>query len=88
MSEHLFKFLLSELKTVRLHYKHPGCGAVIEVTADRLAKVFQEGDCPVCKLPLVPAVKGAGNDFGRLADVLRAFGASQDVDVEFVLPPR
>jgi hypothetical protein len=50
MSETLFKFLLSEVKLVRVTCRHKmddgsECGGVVEVPIEKLAKVIK---CPVC----------------------------------------
>lgn len=96
MSEKLLRtFRLSDITTVRLICKHPGCGAVTEVTLDRLEKCFQSGSCKVCNAPF--NVVEQGRDFNHpryMASWLCEFAKcvealkkdSVTVDLEFAVP--
>lgn len=82
MSEHLFRFLLTELVTVRVVCGH--CKAIIEVPTDELDKVFRTGVCHVCTMPL--QLPGR-NHLAQLAEAIRWLGTEQDkLKVEFVIP--
>lgn len=81
MSEHLLKFLLSELKTVRIHCRAACCGGVAEIPIDRLGQPI---GCPLCRTVWMdaskqPLLKGLGN-------AVAALGNASEVSVEFVLP--
>lgn len=86
MSERLLKFLLGELKIVRLVCQKAGCGAVVEVSVERLAVALQAGQCPVCRAAYV----GVGQEsLIALARALHDVTLLRDtVQVEFVLPDR
>ncbi len=84
MSEQLLRFLLTELKTVRIRCQH--CKAVVEVTLDRLDKILATGDCPFCQHTLTDAEAGR-HQLKALAQAVRDLVALKDqVEVEFVLP--
>ena len=89
MSERLFKFLLTELKTVRLICPH--CTGVIEVSVKELGKRFDSNPaCPLCSKPFVtmePGPDKLSTALGRLADaILELQHDKRAVKVEFVLP--
>lgn len=88
VSEHVFKFLLDELDTVRIVCQSSVCGAVLEIPVGDVPRVFQQiGRCKVC-----------GADFDRrtaenpnsVVDLAKAITAAKDAKeryrVEFVLP--
>jgi hypothetical protein len=96
MSQTLLKFLLSELKTFRIvcRGKPDGktvCGAVLEVSRERLATTFKpkECKCPVCGEPF-HTYEPAGNTrnpFAALAEALARTDSIEDrMVVELVLP--
>lgn len=86
----MFAFLLGELKTVRLICQREGCGAVTEVTPDKLESVGHRGNCPVCGQDLYPATPFQNaNPIVKLALALQAVQAAQKpgaVQVELVMP--
>lgn len=90
MSRKLFAFLLSELGTVRIICRAKECGAVTEVSIARMR--VANGECPVCKGDLVPAIDGhplGGNPLTRLAAAIQELQAhAGKVGVEFVLPDK
>lgn len=86
MSEHLFRFLMHELKMVRVRCKSPGCGAVVEVPIEKLGENFSTGNCPICRNRMTPAREDA-NGFVQLARVFKWFeSVSAEVEVEFTVP--
>ena len=87
MSERLFKFLLSELKTIRVHCQVPGCGVVIEVPVDQLDQKFGTMRCPVCQQQLYAPTERGENPFVSLASAMRLFRSDATrAQIEFVLP--
>jgi hypothetical protein len=87
MPEHLFRFLLSELKVVRLRCKEPGCGVVTDVDLATAGGRRLEG-CPICRHPFQNPPDGH-TMYYSMSDMLRAMHSialSDKVDVEFVLP--
>lgn len=87
MSETLFKFLLSELKTVRVRCRHNGCGAVVEIPTAELGHKFGNGHCPVCQQVL--QLPGDNNGFIQLAEAVKNLtGAKSNVEIEFALPDK
>ncbi len=85
MSEKLFRFLLSELETIRV--KCVGCEATVEIRTDQILAMLSQGQCKVCGKPLVP---GAGtNAFEHLARAIATFKAqSAAFQIEFTLPDK
>jgi hypothetical protein len=83
MSETLFKFLLSELGTVRVRCM--SCKAVVEVpTADLARHLPDPFDCPICHKKLGAAV---GTHLHQLAEALAGLRSlSREIELEFVLP--
>jgi hypothetical protein len=94
VSEKLLRFFrLSEIKTVRLKCKSPGCEAVVEVPVAHLEKRFPCDSCSVCKAPFQvtgqnpPGHMQFVNWLSLLAQTVAALNReSVQVDVEFVLP--
>jgi predicted Zn finger-like uncharacterized protein len=85
MSEKLFRFLLSELETVRV--KCLQCQTVFEVRTDQIAATFPESKCPVCRkmLGAIPSVSG----FTHLSEAIRQFKAdAASVQIEFTIPEK
>lgn len=87
MSDRVLKFLLSELKTVRIICPH--CEAVAEMPIDRLATRFEtERKCLGCGESY--GFGDHGNPLDRLGKVIAEFFALQRntkfPDIEFVLP--
>lgn len=87
MSRTVFAVLASELLTVRLICQRPGCGAVTELTVDRMAAVMAQPACPVCAAPFIDTTGAVGaNPLTQLARALHAIQGQQVVGVEFVIP--
>jgi hypothetical protein len=95
MSESLLRFLLSELRTIRLRCKGSKdgspCGSVIELPVTRLAGFFgtQPPVCPFCGAQYgVRNMDGTyRNAFELLAAAMKDLASVADkVEVEFVLP--
>jgi phage FluMu protein Com len=90
MSEHLLKFLLSELATIRI--RCAACSSVIEVDYKGLGAYFTENKCPACKTAFAP--RHRLNTVTTVADFLKTLHAVMDmgrffqeqITVEFVLP--
>jgi hypothetical protein len=86
MSETLFKFLLSELDTVRVRCM--ACNRVAEVHVDDLA-AFPDGNCRFCAAPLLPPVSSGQGALYALLTMIQKFKLrAKQVEVEFVLPAR
>jgi hypothetical protein len=85
VSRHLLAFLLSELTTVRLLCKAPGCGVIFEMPLEALAGARWRA-CPSCHASFDPAQSGTGPllDFAAAARALQGF--QKVLDLEFVLP--
>jgi hypothetical protein len=87
MSEHLFRFLLSELTTVRIVCAK--CGGVIETSIDKLSKVKR---CPTCPADFRDYTNHMRDDdrpslFADLAETLKKAQSHKGLaEVEFVLP--
>lgn len=96
MSEKLLKFLLGELKTIRIHCQgaHRNgekCGAIIEVAMDRLGETFKNCLCPFCYTPFQWRDQAGAdhNLFHELAKVVENLRSIENcVQVEFVLPEK
>jgi hypothetical protein len=95
MSEELLKFLLSELKTIRICCKgrRPDgtpCAAVIEFPVARLKGFFNEAPrCPFCQAEFVLRLAGGAHQdpFEDLAKALNALaGIQKQAEIEFVFP--
>jgi hypothetical protein len=91
MSETLFKFLLSELRFIRLRCKKANCGGVAELPVGRLQAMTGICRCPSCGEQFLTRQ----GKFHRDVDSLAAFGiaigelsSSEAFDVEFVIPDR
>jgi ribosomal protein L37AE/L43A len=85
MGEHVFRFLLSELKAARLVCQK--CGTVTEVPVDRLGPRHGGWHCPACQAPFYAA--GAGDPVQQLAAVIQGLNGIKDkVQVEFLLPEK
>jgi hypothetical protein len=94
MSRKLLAFLLSELNTVRIICKSPGCGAVIEVSFEQMRVFFQNPRCAICSQPFVlpnpsghQATANQPNEFIALGEaVARLKSNLSRADIEFILP--
>ena len=83
VSEHVFKFLLDELNTVRVVCK---CQAVLEVPLEKLATAFPQSRCHLCGA-VYDAVTGVDSNLAQLAGALAAVRrAKENFRIEFVLP--
>ena len=83
MSRKLFAFLLSELNVVRVKCKH--CGIVTELPTDEIYAKFQVPTCKYCGTNFA-AADDKRNPFARLQSLVEAYRASNDVEIEFILP--
>ena len=85
MSEKLFRFLLNELKTIRVHCGH--CSVTVEIEIDLLEQKFKTRSCPVCQEKFeLDRVPNDYNPFRELAKVAEFFEAVKDqVTVEFTI---
>lgn len=87
MSEHVFKFLVSELGVVRVVCKSPQCGAVTELPVERITSKLESGQCPVCRVDLFGLGLGVRNPLVQLADaIVHLQRYTKALEVEFVLP--
>jgi hypothetical protein len=86
MSEKLIRFLLSELKTVRVLCQHPNCNTVVEVSVEDLPTKYQGAICPLCRNTIQAPQY---NNLVTLGTALRGLASSEDrVKVEFVIPDK
>jgi hypothetical protein len=86
VSELLFKFLLSEITTVRVHCRNSVCGGVVEVPVEKLASVFAQPDCPICHRAFGTSGVG-GQTLPLLGQIVQELQKIKDkVEIEFVLP--
>lgn len=81
MSEKLFKFLLSELTTVRIFC--PACKGTVELPIDRIVR--QTHECQLCKVEFGTEVVAEG--FKELSSALRKLGMGK-AEIQFVLPDK
>jgi hypothetical protein len=87
-------FELSKIAAFRLVCKRPGCGAVIEVTFDRVETHFENGLCKVCGalLNFVKKSHGRRQGVSWLSEFAITAAALTKgdilVDIEFVLPTK
>lgn len=88
MSEKLLKFLLSELKIIRIVCKKDTCGAILELPLRQAGRRHQHFECPVCGTDFRADASDKRNHLEELADaVKRLEGALNDrVGIELVLP--
>lgn len=84
MSEKLFRFLVSEIKSMRVICKNKDCGTVLEIPLKKLEDGRGEIQCPVCKNWLQKG--GINCHLSDLAAALDRFSKLDYVDVEFTLP--
>jgi hypothetical protein len=89
MSERMFRFLLSELKIIRLVCKSPGCNKVTEVRLEDLAPpgmLRKFIKCPFCEADYDPLSNGesAIHKFAAAAKLLQSM--SKIVEIEFSIP--
>jgi predicted Zn finger-like uncharacterized protein len=85
MSERLFRFQLSELKTARLVCGQ--CKAVVEVPMDKLALQSQPMRCSVCGQYFTDHEQGNHlHDFARAVQFI--VGMADKVHVEFTIPDK
>jgi hypothetical protein len=84
MSEKIFRFLLSELKSLRAICKQPGCGGVVELPLDAISGKKTSIRCPVCDNPLQQPTPN--NHLANLAKAIESVTTSGVADVEFSLP--
>lgn len=89
LSETLFRFLVSELTSLRIICRHNDCGAVVELRLDHLSALDvpeTKLTCPACRNVIE---RGSSSDkiVTNLAKAILKFKNAADyVDVEFTLP--
>jgi hypothetical protein len=87
MSEHLWKFLLSELSTLRIVCQHENggnkCGAAIEVTVDHLFGKDERLKCPICQNTIAAPDGMKGDYLKTFAGVVKALQNS-GLDISFI----
>lgn len=85
MSETLFRFLVQEIKLLRIICKNPRCGSVMEIPLARMADWHGVINCPACARAIQ---KGSDTDnyLANLAAVLLQLQKADYVDVGFSLP--
>lgn len=88
MSEKLFRFLMDELKTVRVHCK--ACGGTVELEITKLDSRFLANHCPLCNVDLEwSKAPHDYNPFKELGKLARYFqGIKDKAQVEFTLPDK
>ena len=87
MSEHLLRFLVSELKLVRVRCKGPTCGMTFEMPVKALVGRFPQSKCPLCGHMFQWKTVAEGDPLTDLAvAILRLAGDEDKVEVQFVLP--
>lgn len=87
MSRHLFAFLLSELRVVRV--KCPRCSAVTEMSVEQLGHRLDGADpkCPVCRADWPEFIGNMKNHLTQLGKTIHEFQQTAGAKhVEFVLP--
>lgn len=90
MSEKLLKFLLSELRTIRICCKGKRlngaeCGAVFEFRLEHLSAAFpNKCECPFCQTTFQAAT--AEHPFRLLSESLERLAKLKTLEVEFVMP--
>jgi hypothetical protein len=83
MSERLLKFLITELRTVRISCKK--CNrAVVELPVDRLDAALSHGECRFCGYKFHDA--GGPDPFHSLRMALDELRNMKGIEVSFVLP--
>lgn len=84
MGETLYRFLLGEVRILRVRCKT--CSTVIEVELAKVELTFSTDCCPVCHRPFQPARADAA-ELKHLAESLQRLNAlSSTVEVELTFP--
>ncbi len=87
MSEKLFRFMLSELKFVRLLCQKPDCGSVTEVSLEKLRNGAAAWTCGGCGQNYF---SGAAHTESPISHFAKSIQAMQDerngFKIEFALP--
>jgi hypothetical protein len=90
MSEKLFRFLLSEMTTVRICCCQTSCAGVIEMPVEKLYETITDFKCPVCGNAFTN--KAQQKQLGPLESLGHAVRLTKEAinnglfEVEFVLP--
>src|SRR5437762_2263433 len=88
MSETIFKFLLSELRTIRIFCQNKSCGVVVEMPVSTLASdpPHEHTKCKHCGQLFNPTKKDdyALVNFAKAVEAVKAL--EEIVQIEFVLP--
>jgi hypothetical protein len=91
MGEKLFRFLLSELGTVRIRCQNGKCPGALEMHVNDLARLPRGLSCPVCQARYIgetAAVPTALEQFGLCLQHVKAQGDRDKFEVEFVFRDR
>lgn len=84
MSEKLFRFLLSELKTIRIICK--GCHGIIELPPGKIAHQLAAVQCPLCR---VSFGHSENYQLAKLAEAIHELSKPDaPVTVEFLIPDK
>lgn len=87
MSEKLFRFLLSEIRTVRLVCQNPECGGVAEVPITRMGNTPAVNECRICSRHYFSGQLEHNNPIMKLAAAIRELqDKTTDVKIGFSLP--
>ena len=87
MSETILKFLLDEMKIVRLKCRNNKCGVVIEMPVNDIDKFIIDCQCPSCRQSFRgPKDLGSPDFLEQLSKAFRGLALTNGVAVEFVLP--
>jgi hypothetical protein len=86
MSEKLLKLLLSELSTIRVHCKKCRSNATIELPVDRIDRLFDKWECPICNEPFRKDKVDSANYLTMLAKAIEGIKEAADkVEIAFVV---
>jgi hypothetical protein len=89
MSAKSLKIPLTELTTLRLICKNPGCNAILETTLENLHRLFKDFECPLCNTKFGYAKKGGPDPLKGLAHaVLELLNIQDKAAFEFVVPSK
>ena len=88
MSEKVWKFLLIELETVRVHCQATGCGGIIESPVDTVGQKVRGLRCPFCGVDFDPLHSGRNvlDEFALMVRKLKTH--DKTFRFEFVLPDK
>ncbi len=86
MSEHVFKFLIGELKTVRIICRNDNCGAVMEVPLHRVSsRMDATVTCPACSKE-IQHHRSDDKSLSEFADAILEIQKAKKFGIEFAIP--